>query len=373
MNPKVIAFYLPQFHRTKENDEWWGTGFTEWTNVAMAKPLFKGHYQPKIPTELGFYDLRFSENREAQAKLAQKAGVSAFCYWHYWFGNGKMLLNKPFEEVVRLKKPDFPFCLAWANHSWYKKSWKSSNNYLDIPRGSELLMEQLYPGIEDIDAHFYYLLDAFKDKRYVKVDGRLLFVIYAPLKMPDWPLFRDRWQELADIEGLPGFFFVGHTLEEDYISRIRALGYDAVNYSPHHKAFPKKEATSGLTRYMSVLRNSISIKPSVVEYKRAIELMKSPYFLDNDVFPTIIPNWDHTPRSGNFGTCFNNCTPILFSEHVRYVLNTIKHKSENKQILFLKSWNEWGEGNYMEPDIRYGDGMIRALRGCLDEFYGKRL
>ena len=224
MNPQIIAFYLPQFHRTKENDEWWGKGFTEWTNVAMAKPLFRGHYQPKIPTELGFYDLRFSENREAQAILAQKAGISAFCYWHYWFGNGKKLLNMPFEEVVRLKKPDMPFCLAWANHSWYKKSWKTNKSNFELPRGSKLLVEQTYPGIEDIDAHFYYLLDAFRDKRYYKIDGRLLFVIYAPLKMIDWQLFRDRWQELAQKEGLSGFYFVGHTMEQEFIEDIKNAG-----------------------------------------------------------------------------------------------------------------------------------------------------
>ena len=325
MNPQIIAFYLPQFHRTKENDEWWGKGFTEWTNVAMAKPLFRGHYQPKIPTELGFYDLRFSENREAQAILAQKAGISAFCYWHYWFGNGKKLLNMPFEEVVRLKKPDMPFCLAWANHSWYKKSWKTNKSNFELPRGSKLLVEQTYPGIEDIDAHFYYLLDAFRDKRYYKIDGRLLFVIYAPLKMIDWQLFRDRWQELAH-----------------------------------------KEPAKGILHYLTALKNSISLKPKVVEYEKAIELMKSNYFKEENVYPTIIPNWDHTPRSGNFGTCFNNCTPELFAKHVSYILETIRPKKIDNQVVFLKSWNEWGEGNYMEPDMKYGDGYIRTLYQCLE-------
>ena len=271
MNPQIIAFYLPQFHRTKENDEWWGKGFTEWTNVAMAKPLFRGHYQPKIPTELGFYDLRFSENREAQAILAQKAGISAFCYWHYWFGNGKKLLNMPFEEVVRLKKPDMPFCLAWANHSWYKKSWKTNKSNFELPRGSKLLVEQTYPGIEDIDAHFYYLLDAFRDKRYYKIDGRLLFVIYAPLKMIDWQLFRDRWQELAQKEGLSGFYFVGHTMEQEFIEDIKNMGYDAVNFSTHHQAFPHKEPAKGILHYLTALKNSISLKPKVVEYEKAIE------------------------------------------------------------------------------------------------------
>ena len=366
MNPQIIAFYLPQFHRTKENDEWWGKGFTEWTNVAMAKPLFRGHYQPKIPTELGFYDLRFSENREAQAILAQKAGISAFCYWHYWFGNGKKLLNMPFEEVVRLKKPDMPFCLAWANHSWYKKSWKTNKSNFELPRGSKLLVEQTYPGIEDIDAHFYYLLDAFRDKRYYKIDGRLLFVIYAPLKMIDWQLFRDRWQELAQKEGLSGFYFVGHTMEQEFIEDIKNMGYDAVNFSAHHQAFPHKEPAKGILHYLTALKNSISLKPKVVEYEKAIELMKSNYFKEENVYPTIIPNWDHTPRSGNFGTCFNNCTPELFAKHVSYILETIRPKKIDNQVVFLKSWNEWGEGNYMEPDMKYGDGYIRTLYQCLE-------
>ena len=314
---KLIAFYLPQFHRTKENDDWWGTGFTEWTNVVKAKPLFKGHYQPKIPTELGFYDLRFSVVREEQAKLAKKAGIDAFCYWHYWFGNNKMLLNLPFEEVVQSGTPDFPFCLAWANHSWYKKTWNASQKNFDIPRTSKVLVEQLYPGLEDIDQHFYYLLSAFKDNRYLKVNNKLLFVIYSPLEMADWDVFQSRWQELALKEGLPGFYFVGHSLKPDYIDEILSKGFDAVNYSSHHQAFPKKEAAYGIKKFLTVLRNSFSVKPQVVEYSKAIDLMKSPLFYKDKIYPTIIPNWDHTPRSGNFGTCFNNCTPQLFREHVR--------------------------------------------------------
>ena len=232
----------------------------------------------------------------------------------------------PFEEVVRLKKPDMPFCLAWANHSWYKKSWKTNKSNFELPRGSKLLVEQTYPGIEDIDAHFYYLLDAFRDKRYYKIDGRLLFVIYAPLKMIDWQLFRDRWQELAQKEGLSGFYFVGHTMEQEFIEDIKNMGYDAVNFSTHHQAFPHKEPAKGILHYLT----------------------------------------DHTPRSGNFGTCFNNCTPELFAKHVSYILETIRPKKIDNQVVFLKSWNEWGEGNYMEPDMKYGDGYIRTLYQCLE-------
>jgi hypothetical protein len=368
MNPKVVAYYLPQFHRTKENDEWWGIGFTEWTNVAAARPLFKGHYQPKIPTELGFYDLRFTEVREAQAELARRAGVTAFCYWHYWLGNGKKLLNYPLDEVVRLKKPDFPFCLAWANHSWYKKHWATDYSHLgQMSSKSILLMEQTYPGLEDIDAHFYDLLDKFKDDRYLRIDGRLLFVIFAPLEIPNWILFRDRWQELAAKEGLPGFYFVAHTCEKENIDMIRNLNFDAINYSTHHEAFSKANYKA-YHKLISKVHHYFSIKPQIVEYSDAIEKMKSQLFRDERIFPTIVPNWDHTPRSGFFGRCYNNCTPELFRVHVNYILDMIKDKKEENQVIFLKSWNEWGEGNYMEPDIKYGDGHIRILRECLDHY-----
>ena len=158
---RVIAFYLPQFYPTPENDEWWEPGFTEWTNVARAKPLFRGHNQPRIPRDLGFYDLRVPETREKQAQLAREASIEGFCYWHYWFGNGKRLLANVFREVVETGKPDFPFCLCWANHSWYQKTW-------DPNKPNKLLIEQTYPGVNDSEAHFYEMLPAFKDKRYMR-------------------------------------------------------------------------------------------------------------------------------------------------------------------------------------------------------------
>lgn len=187
---KIIAFYLPQFHPIKENDEWWGKGFTEWHNVVKAKPLFRGHYQPKLPGDLGFYDLRLPETREAQAQLAKEAGVYGFCYWHYWFGNGRRLLERPFNEVVASGKPDFPFCLAWANHSWYAKTW-------DPNKKDKLLIEQLYPGAEDNEKHFYELLAAFKDDRYIKVDDKPLFAIFKPLQVDNVSAFIEQWQDLA--------------------------------------------------------------------------------------------------------------------------------------------------------------------------------
>ena len=238
MNKKarVIAFYLPQFHPIPENDRFWGKGFTEWTNAAKAKPLFKGHHQPHIPADLGFYDLRMPEVREAQAELAREAGVEGFCYWHYWFGNGKQLLQEIFNEVVESGKPNFPFCVGWANHSWNNKNW---NNTPSLTKDF-YIAEQTYPGADDHEAHFYSLLKAFRDKRYIKVDGKLLFYVYAPLKFPNVSDFIMQWNSLAKREGLPGFFFVG-LQESGRFLRIR----ESFNFfsSKNRRSFiaPKEE------------------------------------------------------------------------------------------------------------------------------------
>ena len=202
---RVIAFYLPQFHPIPENDKWWGKGFTEWTNVAKAKPLFRGHDQPRIPADLGFYDLRMPEVREMQAELACEAGIEGFCYWHYWFGNGRMLLERPFREVLDSGKPKFPFCLGWANHSWSTKTWIDKKGAV----GNAVIAEQTYPGVDDYRMHFDYLLPAFKDRRYIKVDGKPIFVIFAPLDIPDVSSFISLWRRLAQEAGLNGIHFVG--------------------------------------------------------------------------------------------------------------------------------------------------------------------
>src|SRR5690606_5655606 len=200
MNKKarVIAFYLPQYHPIPENDETWGKGFTEWTNVGKARPLFKGHYQPRVPADLGYYDLRLPEVREAQAQMAREAGIEGFMYWHYWFGNGKRVLERPFNEVLESGKPDFPFCLGWANHSWSTKTWIS--NYSK----DKMILEQLYLGQQDYIDHFYTVLPAFQDKRYLKVDDKPFFLIYAPLEFPEVSYFMKLWKELAVQNGLKG-------------------------------------------------------------------------------------------------------------------------------------------------------------------------
>jgi len=194
---RVIAYYLPQYHPIPENDAWWGRGFTEWTNVAKARPLFRGHYQPHIPADLGFYDLRVPEVREAQAEMARAYGIEGFCYWHYWFA-GKRLIERPFAEVLESGKPDFPFCLAWANQTW-TGIWHGASD--------RVLIEQTYPGPDDHAAHFRALLPAFRDDRYLKVDGKPMFAILQPADLTAQVL--PQWRDLATAAGLKGFHFVG--------------------------------------------------------------------------------------------------------------------------------------------------------------------
>lgn len=349
---RAIAFYLPQFYPTKENDEWWGKGFTEWTNVAKARPLFRGHYQPHIPADLGFYDLRLSESREAQAKLAKKYGIEGFCYWHYWFGNGKRMLERPFNEVLNSGKPDFPFCLAWANHSWMKKLWDPKATFKD-----KLLIEQTYPGDEDIKAHFYEVLPAFKDKRYITVNGCPLFLIYAPLDYKDVSHFLNIWRDLAIHNGLKGIFFVG---QGEIVNRkkILSLGFDAF-YDTTVFGILKRKNTFFLT-----IRKMIAhlLKyPIYFRYADAMKYWIHPEAEYEDTFPTIIPNWDHSPRSGAKGLILTDATPKLLKKHVEEIINQVKDKEEDKRIVFIKSWNEWGEGNYLEPDLQYGCKKLEIL------------
>lgn len=365
-NIKVLAYYLPQFHPTKENDEWWGTGFTEWVNVAKARPLFKGHKQPHIPADLGFYDLRLPEVRELQVAYAKRAGISAFCYWHYWFGKGKRLLNYPLDEIIRLRKPDFPFCLAWANHTWYQKSWSGGNGVFNREK-SRILEEQLYLGINDYTEHFYTMLAAFKDNRYFKIHDRLVFVIFAPLDIPDVNVFIDTWQNLAKKEGLPGFYFIAHTFHVHNLTKIKSLPFDAINLSLHKNVLSIRDNYSSLImKYINGFRDRVSVKPEIINYADAIKKLDSPLFDQDKIYPTLIPNWDHTPRSGNFGRVFHNSTPELFARHVDDLFKRVSHKQSEDSVVFLKSWNEWGEGNYLEPDLEYGTQYIDVLHEKLE-------
>ena len=382
---RVLAYYLPQFHPIPENDLWWGKGFTEWTNVGKAKPLFKGHYQPRVPADLGYYDLRLSEIRQAQAEMAQNAGIEGFCYWHYWFGNGKQLLERPFNEVLKSGEPDFPFCLCWANHSWSNQTWQKSKSLST----ATILMEQNYYGIDDYTEHFYSLLEAFKDKRYIKVDGKPLFLIYNPYDNINAIIeFITTWRHLAFMNGIDDFHFVAiagtstslNILNSGKIKRqlprvdntkeiftqILKMGFDGIN------SFGKRRAEMlvkgrRLNLLFAILRKlKIKDNKDIFEYNKIIENFYVKEDLEEHVYPTILPQWDRSPRTGGSGGVYINSNPELFYKSIIKALDIIKNKQADHQIIFLRSWNEWAEGNYVEPDIKYGLGYLDALKKALE-------
>lgn len=353
---RLIAFYLPQYHPIPENDEWWGKGFTEWITVAQARPLYWGHYQPHIPADLGFYDLRLPEARNAQAELARQHGIEGFCYWHYWLGNGKQLLERPFEEVLISGEPDFPFCLAWANHSWKGVWFFGAKN--------RTLIEQTYPGIEDHRVHFAWLLRAFKDRRYIVVEGKPLLYIYKPLEIPDLHRITDLWRELAHQAGLKGLHLVAEGLPLDQLDKY---GFDATSYSYHRSVEDVWPDNAYLRLLIKSIRRVLR-QPAVYSYRRAMSffLHHGPAYMNE--YPSIVPNWDSTPRLGSEGVVLHNSSPELFRIHVRQAIDKVMHKPFDRRVLFIKSWNEWAEGNYLEPDLKYGKAYLEAL---LDEIMRK--
>lgn len=354
MKARIIAFYLPQYHPIPENDAWWGKGFTEWTNVGKAKPLYRGHYQPRVPADLGYYDLRVPETRQAQADMARSYGVEGFMYWHYWFGGGKRLLERPFNEVLARGEPDFPFALAWANETWKGFAHGLTNR--------NTLIEQRYLGEQDYIDHFHAVLPAFRDRRYITVDGKPLFMVYKPLQHPDMQAFVELWQRLARENGLPGIYFVGQA-DVGQEQKILRLGMDAacifrmmecVNRRPFFKKAVQR------------IKINLFKHPRVFRYAEAARWFVGPEDARDDIIPTIYSGWDHTPRSGCEGTVFSHYTPDVFERHVEQVLRAVENKPASLKIVFVKSWNEWGEGNYMEPDRRYGLQFLERLKKCVE-------
>lgn len=384
MKARVLALYLPQFHPIPENDAWWGPGFTEWTNVVKAKPLFRGHVQPKIPADLGFYDLRLPEVREQQAQLAREAGIEGFCYYHYWFGNGRQLLERPFNEVLESGKPDFPFCLCWANHSWSNKTWQRKSALQE----NSMLLEQLYPGHDDDVQHFMSVLPAFKDKRYIRVDGKPVFVLYEPFYHTHVREWVKTWRQLAVENGLPGLYLIGMTpstmafkfdengnkqrcmpnveSSAEVYRNILDMGFDAVNsYGKRRGEMLSKGKYSDLVT--TVLRKAGFPVGHRYDYEKTVAGYFAPEDKWENVFPTILPQWDRTPRMASYDGVYVGASPDNFEKHVKHAVDIIKDKQPEHQVLFLKSWNEWGEGNYVEPDQEFGHGWLRAIRNAIDD------
>jgi len=348
---RAVTFYLPQFHPIPENDGWWGAGFTEWTNVARARRLFPGHHQPDVPADLGFYDLRLPESRAAQAELAQEYGVEAFAYWHYWFGDGRRILERPFQEVLTSGQPGISFCLAWANQTW-SGIWHGDSD--------RVLVQQRYPGEDDYRAHFDAVLPAFRDERYLRVGGRPVFYVFSPEELPDAAAFVDLWQGWAREAGLEGLHLVaemsdllGRGVRYD---RVEEDGFDAGVYM----RMPADTSPSAMYRMRAYrkLRGGPEIYPYSSDW--TTQNLTGP-----QVQPCVYPNWDNTPRSGRGGVVLRGATPEGFRDNVRQAVGSLATRPADERLLWVKSWNEWAEGNHLEPDLRFGRGWLEALRDGL--------
>ena len=346
---RVIAYYLPQYHAIPENDAWWGKDFTEWNRVRAAKPFYKGHPQPIVPGELGYYNLLDPAVREQQAQLAREAGIEGFCYWHYWF-DGKQLLEQPLQQVLESGKPDFPFCIAWANESWYAKTWHDTQQ-------DRLLIKQTYSEQDD-RAHFKAILPILRDKRYIQVDDKPLLVIYRPLDLPNGKAWVERWQQMARNAGLNGLFLVGHVTYTKQVDAVLNLGFDAVNIVPLGDA--KRDIRSALRHLPNFFLHLCGKSPLVYDYTEAMRAFEATVMRREEVVPTILPNWDHSPRSGVRAFIMRNATPEAFRRHVQAIRAIVAKK--NNPLVLLKSWNEWSEGNYIEPDTRWNRQYLDILR-----------
>ncbi len=349
---RLVAFYLPQFHPIPENDQWWGMGFTEWTNVAKARPLFRNHYQPRLPGELGFYDLRLPETRIAQADLAREYGIEGFCYWHYWF-EGRRLLERPFNEVLTSGQPDFPFCLAWANETW-------SRRWLGEER--DILLKQSYSDADDI-RHSQWLVAAFADTRYMTVNGRAVFLIYRPLDLPQPRRTVERIRRQALKSGLADPYLVGVDAHCPGVD-CRELGFDAtLAFEPQLGALPDFAHDRGtigkLKRNLKLGVASPTLK--IYDYAFARSEMANERRVW-PIHPCLFVGWDNTPRRGRNGIVMVDSTPLQFEASLLELIERVQPKPLEERFVFLNAWNEWAEGNHLEPDLKYGRGFLEAVR-----------
>jgi lipopolysaccharide biosynthesis protein len=362
---RAIAFHLPQFHPIPENDEWWGKGFTDWTNVAKASPRFRGHYQPHLPADLGFYDLRLPEARAAQAEMAASYGIYGFCYYHYWF-NGRRILERPVNEIWLRREPDFPFCLCWANENWTRQ-WDGLK--------TDILLEQKYGLVDDV-AHIRSLIPIFLDHRYIRVLDRPLFLVYRANQLPEPEKTAETWRREAERGGLKGLFLVRVESFGDENGDPRSIGFDSsLGFQPcwsllsdlriHRRKWWHRGKLG--TMEQGVVQNQVY---DYEEYARKASAMDAPEYPQ---IPGVFPAWDNSPRRKQGATIFVNSTPETYERWLREIVNRqmarLGHRegSETTQdsLLFLNAWNEWAEGCHLEPCQRWGRKYLEATRRAL--------
>lgn len=354
---RIIAIYLPQYHPFPENDEWWGKGFTEWTNVTKARPRFPGHYQPHLPADLGFYDLRVPEVREQQAQMAKDAGIYGFCYYHYWF-NGKLLMERPLKEVLESGKPDFPFMICWANENW-TRAWDGGEK--------QILIEQKYSD-EDAREHIKWLIPYLKDPRYIRINNKPIISIYRTTIIPNLTSMLKIWREEAAKEGI-----------ELYITRFESFGEDGESLIANMDAsieFQPHDITSLSSKKRYLLRRAINyigrsffgknLFPNIYNYRKYVKSQEKTLIPNYKRFPCVCPGWDNSSRKRKNYFAFTHVTPVLFGKWISFVLRKFIPYSKEENLIFINAWNEWAEGNHLEPDRKWGKGFLNELKNCID-------
>lgn len=352
---KVLCMYLPQYHEVKENNEWWGQGYTEWNAVKNAKPLFKNHFQPRKPLDNNYYDL--VKNGAAvwkwQAELAKTYHVFGFCIYHYWF-EGKQLLEKPMEILRDNPSIKVPYCICWANESW-RKNWYG--------QGKQLLMEQTYGDEKAWEKHFDYLMTFFQDERYIKIDNKPIINIYRSKDIDCLPQMMELWNQLAIEAGFNGIFYISGVTAAEKDDRTEL--FDSFYY--FEPGYSLKKDLTGLQKASYLLRTGAKrtwnkyFSKSLLEHRidvgmiyKRIENRRLP----EKCCPGTFPQWDNTPRTGYQGLCYTGASPQLFKSH----LKVLKQKYENSLFLYINAWNEWGEGAYLEPDEENKYAYLEAVR-----------
>lgn len=346
---KLIAFYLPQFHAIPENDLWWGKGFTEWTNVTKAVPQFRGHYQPHLPGELGFYDLKLVENMKAQIDLAKHYGVHGFCFYHYWF-DGKRLLERPVDQFIENKDLDFPFCLCWANENWSRR-WDGQDH--------EILIKQNHSDHDDLE-FIKDLCRYLKDYRYIKVNGKPLVIIYRPALLPNFIKTAEIWRQYSRENGIGEIFILGVSWG---ITHPTQYGLDGLVEFPPHCIH---EYGSDLINDQIEILNP-EFNGLIYDLKSFVDQEKYLFDVDYKLFKTVSPSWDNTARKPNNGTIYHNSSPEVYKKWLKNVIRYTNKNLKEEKIVFINAWNEWAEGAHLEPDRKYGYGYLEETKNALIE------
>lgn len=369
---KIIPVYLPQFHTIPENDEWWGKGFTEWTNVREAKPLFEGHYQPRVPQGCNYYDLTDVEVLKWQCKLAKEYGIYGFCMYHYWF-NGHLLLQKPMEMLLAHPEIDIKYCVSWANHDW-TDGWKAHN------RAPRVLIAHDFDDEQDWVNHFNYLLPFFKDPRYMTENNKPLMVIYIPNLIRKLGKMLALWTKMAQDAGFDGLTYIYQSASSSFDeSWDRSKFSYGVEMNPGYANMffsPKKGGLMPkLMKYSREIKRLLGIRRSLLPGKKT----KTVTTLDYDEvwqkvlnlrpkYPNMIPcaftDWDNTPRHMERGYVYTGASPEKFKKYFTQLVQNTKDYY-NTDIIFVFAWNEWAEGGYLEPDEKHGCGYLEAIKDVL--------